>query len=99
MEIGEIIALISLTITILGTIVSCIFLFGRLFEKINNTIIRMNEDRDKNEKQHEEFYSVKDNTITMASEIKSLSRLIEDIKMDIKEILSRLPLHRREGEV
>ena len=98
MEMGNIIALISLGISILAIIVSGIFLFGRLFERLNNVEKRSEEDRGKNEKQHEEFYLVKDNAIAMASEMKGLSRLIEDVKTDVKEILSRLPAHRRDGE-
>lgn len=98
MTVGVIIALIGLGLTVIGTFTGFAVVWGRFTEKLSILEKRMEEDRGKNQDQHETFFVVQREQAVLASEMRGIGTQLTEVKADIKEILSRLPLHRREGD-
>jgi uncharacterized membrane-anchored protein YhcB (DUF1043 family) len=105
MDLGSIIALVGLIITIFVGITGYIRLSEKHTERIRVLEERMREDREKNEKQHEEFYCNGKETskeVTMvAGDVKGIGDRLKAVEDGIKEMLSllRVSALRRDTDV
>jgi septation ring formation regulator EzrA len=64
--------------------------FGILKNRVDNLEKSLAKEEEKNSDQHKEFYSVKDSTLVMETEMKGIGERLKEIEMNIKEILARL---------
>jgi hypothetical protein len=72
--------------------------FGRISNKVENLGKELAEEKARNSEQHKEFYSVKESAIKMGEKMEGVGERLREVEIGIKEILSRLPPHRRAGE-
>ncbi len=94
MEWGLFIAFAGLVITIGGGFAA----YGKLSNKVENLEKALNDEIRKNSEQHKDFYDVQKTSIKMETELTGIGKRLESVEDGIKEILMRLPAHRREGE-
>jgi hypothetical protein len=79
--------LVSLIIAIIGFVYAMGKLVAR-FEVIENRVI---EDRETNSNQHNEFYGTTRNVEGIKVEITNLVKNVDEMRIDVREILTRLP--------
>jgi hypothetical protein len=84
------IAAIVACIGLLLTVVGFIFSMGKLVSRFEMLESRVCEDRDKNADQHKDFYDTVRNVEGLQVEIVNLGKSIDEMKLDVREILSKL---------
>jgi hypothetical protein len=80
-------ACVGLVITIIGFV----FALGKLVARFEALEGRVCEDRDSNSKQHAEFYVTVRNVEGIKVELLNLAKSFDEMRVDIREILARLP--------
>ena len=72
--------------------------FGKVSNRVENLEKALAEEKGKNSEQHKDFYGVRDSSLVMETEMRGIGERLREVEIGIKEILSRLPIKRREGE-
>lgn len=98
MSVGTIVSIVGISLTAITMGIGFATVWGRFTEKLSVLEKRMEEDRGKNQDQHETFFVVQREQAVLAAEMRGIGTQLTEVKADIKEILSRLTPHRREGE-
>ena len=73
------------------TISGFLFALGKLVARFEGLEARVCEDRDKNTKQHEDFYETRTYVESLKVEIANLVKTLDEVSGDVKEILRNLP--------
>jgi hypothetical protein len=94
MDWGLVVSIIGLS----ATLFAGVFAFGKLASRLDALENRVKEDREHNEKQHTEFYVVKDDNIRMSAKMDAMIGQLDKIEKALEDIASRIPAKRRTGE-
>jgi hypothetical protein len=76
---------------LLITIATLIYSRGNLDARFKMLEARVAEDREKNACQHNDFYETNRDVAGVKVEIANLVKSLDEVKIDLREILTRLP--------
>jgi hypothetical protein len=72
------------------TIAGFVFALGKLVARFEGMEARVSEDREKNSKQHEDFYSTSRCVEGLTVKMENLAKSLDELRIDVREILARL---------
>jgi hypothetical protein len=81
------IAAICAILGVIGGALTVVFVFGQLVARLTALEGRVSEERDKNTKQHEEFYCTSKEVIGISSDLKNLIDRFSELRDEIRAAL------------
>jgi len=94
MTLERVLTILGFVVTLCGSIIAVAVVWGRFTEKVKNLKEQIDKLAAENGHQHDAFFESRRETDRLTTKMDQVYDLLNELKVDVKDISSRIPLAR-----